>query len=101
VFLSLYQTDHTFYPYFAQFVNTRAKMGLRSDLQIAQPLTLKCGLTLPNRLVKAAMAEQLAGANQLPDERMQAVYKQWSAGGWGMIITGTRPLPPPPFNPPI
>ncbi|KAL2162898.1 hypothetical protein VTH06DRAFT_6734 [Thermothelomyces fergusii] len=63
-------------------------MGPKPDLQIAQPLTLKCGLTLPNRLVKTAMAEQLAGANQLPDERMQVVYKHWSAGGWGLIITG-------------
>ncbi|KAJ4302035.1 hypothetical protein N0V88_002168 [Collariella sp. IMI 366227] len=62
-------------------------MGTLSDLQIAQPLTLKSGLTLPNRLVKAAMAENLAGAQNLPDERMQAVYKQWSEGGWGLIIT--------------
>lgn len=70
-----------------------------SDLQIAQPLTLKCGLTLPNRLVKAAMAEQLAGANQLPDERTEAVYKHWAAGGWGMILTGISPLCPFPRRP--
>jgi len=57
-------------------------MSTPPTLQIAQPLTLKCGLTLPNRLVKAAMAEQLAGTNQLPDERLQAVYKHWAAGGW-------------------
>ncbi|KAK4041251.1 NADPH dehydrogenase [Parachaetomium inaequale] len=63
-------------------------MGAQSDLQIAQPLTLKCGLTLPNRLVKAAMTEQLAGTNQLPDERLQAIYKHSSTGGWGLIITG-------------
>ncbi|KAH6626728.1 NADPH dehydrogenase [Chaetomium sp. MPI-SDFR-AT-0129] len=63
-------------------------MGAPSDLQIAQPLTLKCGLTLPNRLVKAAMAEQLAGSGQLPDERLRAIYKHWAQGGWGMIITG-------------
>lgn len=56
------------------------KMGTKSDLQIAQPLTLKCGLTLPNRLVKSAMAEQIAGANQLPDERMQAIYKHFVGG---------------------
>jgi hypothetical protein len=68
------------------------KMGAQSDLQIAQPLTLKCGLTLPNRLVKAAMAEQMAGTNQLPDERLQAIYKHWSTGGWGLIITGTSPF---------
>ncbi|KAH6641316.1 NADPH dehydrogenase [Chaetomium tenue] len=63
-------------------------MGGPSDLQIAQPLTLKCGLTLPNRLVKAAMAEQMAGPNQLPDERMLTLYKHWAQGGWGLIITG-------------
>ena len=63
-------------------------MGAVSDLQIAQPLTLKSGLTLPNRLVKAALAEQLAGANHLPDERLQTLYKHWSTGGWGMILTG-------------
>ncbi|KAL2146594.1 hypothetical protein VTI28DRAFT_3093 [Corynascus sepedonium] len=63
-------------------------MVAQSDLQIAQPLTLKCGLTLPNRLVKAAMAEQMAGAKQLPDEHLQAVYRHWSTGGWGLIITG-------------
>ncbi|EAQ86159.1 hypothetical protein CHGG_07412 [Chaetomium globosum CBS 148.51] len=63
-------------------------MGEPSDLQIAQPLTLKCGLTLPNRLVKAAMAEQMAGPNQLPDERMLTLYKHWAQGGWGLIITG-------------
>ncbi|KAH6850442.1 NADPH dehydrogenase [Chaetomium sp. MPI-CAGE-AT-0009] len=60
----------------------------RSDLQIAQPLTLKCGLTLPNRLVKAAMAEQLTGADQLPNERILTLYKHWAQGGWGLIITG-------------
>lgn len=64
-------------------------MGTQSDLQIAQPLTLKCGLTLPNRLVKAAMAEWLADSHHLPSERLAALYKHWSEGGWGMIITGT------------
>ncbi|KAL2131365.1 hypothetical protein VTI74DRAFT_5176 [Chaetomium olivicolor] len=63
-------------------------MGAQSDLHIAQPLTLKSGLTLPNRLVKAALAEMFSGTHNLPDERLQAVYKHWSAGGWGLIITG-------------
>ncbi len=56
-------------------------MGAVSDLQIAQPLTLKCGLTLPNRLVKAALAEQLAGPNNLPDNRLHTLYKHWADGG--------------------
>ena len=32
------------------------------------PLTLRCGLTLPNRIVKAAMTEALADATQRPVE---------------------------------
>ncbi|KAI0543235.1 NADH:flavin oxidoreductase/NADH oxidase [Xylaria digitata] len=42
---------------------------------LSQPLTLKCGLTLPNRLVKAAMAECMADGYGIPS-------------GWGMLITG-------------
>lgn len=72
-------------------------MGAPSDLQIAQPLTLKCGLTLPNRLVKAAMAESLADSKHLPTKQLQALYKHWSEGGWGLIITG--PLTHSPFSP--
>lgn len=78
-------------------------MGSPSDLHIAQPLTLKCGLTIPNRLVKAAMAEQLSDSQHLPNERLQAVYKPWAEGGWGMLITGIphshpSPIPPPNTN---
>ncbi|KAM7203115.1 NADPH dehydrogenase [Rhypophila sp. PSN 637] len=63
-------------------------MGSKQELNLAQPLTLKCGLTLPNRLVKAAMAEGL-GTNGLPtDERLLSVYRSWAQGGWGMILTG-------------
>lgn len=59
------------------------------DLEIAKPFTLRCGLTLPNRLIKAAMTEQMADRNYLPGENFHAVYKKWSEGGWGMVITGT------------
>ncbi|KAF2970987.1 hypothetical protein GQX73_g2546 [Xylaria multiplex] len=58
------------------------------DLRIAKPLTLKCGLTLPNRLVKAAMAECMGEANGTPSPRLQRPYGEWSQGGWGMLITG-------------
>ncbi|KAI1869680.1 uncharacterized protein JN550_005661 [Neoarthrinium moseri] len=59
-----------------------------ADLQVAQPLTLKCGLTLPNRLAKAAMAEGLADKRGLPGQKMRAVYSAWAKGGWGMVLTG-------------
>lgn len=60
-----------------------------SKSRLGQPLTLPCGLQLPNRLVKAAMAEKLADANCLPTTRqMKNVYSAWANGGWGMVMSG-------------
>ncbi|KAJ1327024.1 dimethylglycine catabolism A [Microdochium nivale] len=60
-----------------------------SKLQIAQPITLPCGLRLPNRLVKAAMAENMAAAaTGLPGNDFVRVYDEWAQGGWGMVLTG-------------
>ncbi|KAJ0413592.1 FMN binding oxidoreductase [Aspergillus carlsbadensis] len=58
------------------------------DSPIANPLTLKCGLQLKNRLVKAAMAENMADGNSHPVDLHNNVYKRWGEGGWGMIFTG-------------
>nr|WCQ76534.1 ApiH [Apiospora montagnei] len=59
------------------------------ELNISKPLTLRCGLTLPNRLVKAAMAEGFADVDQLPaSQKCLAVYGEWAKGGWGLVITG-------------
>lgn len=59
-------------------------------LQISKPITLPSGLVLPNRLVKAAMAEAMAGPakHYLPDDAMNNSYSAWADGGWGMILTG-------------
>jgi 2,4-dienoyl-CoA reductase-like NADH-dependent reductase (Old Yellow Enzyme family) len=56
---------------------------------ISESITLPCGLTLPNRLVKAATAEQLAlkGDHQ-PNVRHVELYGKWAEGGWGLIIAG-------------
>ncbi|KAF9872018.1 NADH: flavin oxidoreductase/NADH oxidase [Colletotrichum karsti] len=59
-----------------------------SNSTIAKPLTLKCGLTLPNRLTKAAMAESWADKDGLPVEAMNKAYAQWADGGWGLVMTG-------------
>ncbi|PWY80731.1 FMN binding oxidoreductase [Aspergillus sclerotioniger CBS 115572] len=55
---------------------------------ISQNLTLKCGLQLENRLVKAAMAEHMADGNSLPTELHDRAYAEWGRGGWGMLLTG-------------
>ncbi|MEL6955904.1 MAG: NADH:flavin oxidoreductase/NADH oxidase family protein [Pseudomonadota bacterium] len=55
---------------------------------ITTPLTLPSGLTLPNRLVKAAMTEGLADARNRATERHVELYKRWADGGIGLQITG-------------
>jgi 2,4-dienoyl-CoA reductase-like NADH-dependent reductase (Old Yellow Enzyme family) len=52
------------------------------------PLALASGSVLPNRIAKAAMEENLAGDGQLPDERLLRLYRRWSRGGTGLLITG-------------
>lgn len=52
------------------------------------PLTLPHGAVLPNRIAKAAMEENMAAEGQLPGESLIALYRRWSAGGAGLIITG-------------
>ncbi|KAF4944980.1 hypothetical protein FSARC_14532 [Fusarium sarcochroum] len=60
-----------------------------TDLLLSQPLQLPCGLTLPNRLVKAALAEEMSDCQKLPTSaQMARTYGAWADGGWGMILTG-------------
>ncbi|KAJ5752160.1 hypothetical protein N7520_009077 [Penicillium odoratum] len=54
---------------------------------LADPVKLPCGLVLPNRLSKAAMAENIAKTNE-PNQTLSDAYNQWSEGGWGSILTG-------------
>ena len=52
------------------------------------PLQLPCGLTLPNRIMKAAMSEALADRAHSPDRRLEQLYRTWGKGGYGLLITG-------------
>ncbi|MDR3416396.1 MAG: NADH:flavin oxidoreductase/NADH oxidase family protein [Nevskia sp.] len=55
---------------------------------LAQPLSLPCGATLPNRIAKAAMTEGIADPLLRATERHQRLYRDWSEGGAGLLITG-------------
>ncbi|OYO20518.1 2,4-dienoyl-CoA reductase [Enemella evansiae] len=55
---------------------------------VFEPFVLPSGSVLPNRLVKAAMEENMAGPGQLPDEQLVRLYRRWSSGGAGLLITG-------------
>ncbi|MCG6150427.1 NADH:flavin oxidoreductase/NADH oxidase family protein [Leptospira bandrabouensis] len=46
------------------------------------------GVTLPNRIVKAAMEENLSNPNLEPDKALWNLYEAWAHGGVGTMITG-------------
>ncbi|KAL4071441.1 hypothetical protein V8B97DRAFT_2045209 [Scleroderma yunnanense] len=56
---------------------------------IFSPLTLPCGRTVANRLVKVALYEHLASfPGGPPNSYHFGLYSEWAKHGWGMIITG-------------
>ncbi|ORY92927.1 hypothetical protein BCR35DRAFT_274072 [Leucosporidium creatinivorum] len=68
---------------------------------LAQPLTLPCGLVLPNRLVKAAMEEVLGTLEGDPSERDFKLYEEWAKGDWGLVITGNVMVSPTHLGSPV
>jgi 2,4-dienoyl-CoA reductase-like NADH-dependent reductase (Old Yellow Enzyme family) len=55
---------------------------------LSQSLTLPCGAVLPNRIAKAAMTEGLADGMHRATDKHVRLYRQWSEGGAGLLITG-------------
>lgn len=55
---------------------------------LSSPLTLPCGATLPNRLCKAAMTEGLANPQLQATPELATLYRRWSEGGAGLLLTG-------------
>jgi len=55
---------------------------------LGRPLALPCGATLPNRIAKSAMTEQLSDADNRPTEAHVRLYRRWAEGGTGLLITG-------------
>jgi 2,4-dienoyl-CoA reductase-like NADH-dependent reductase (Old Yellow Enzyme family) len=56
--------------------------------ELFSPLALRSGLVLGNRIAKAAMEENMAGREQLPDQRLMSLYRRWGVGGAGLLISG-------------
>ena len=59
-----------------------------------KPLRLACGLSLPNRIAKAAMEENMAAAGQIPGEDLGNLYRCWADGEPGLILTGNVMIAP-------
>ncbi|MGO3327275.1 oxidoreductase [Gordonia sp. (in: high G+C Gram-positive bacteria)] len=55
---------------------------------LSAPLELPCGATLPNRIAKAAMSEQLALRDGSPSDRLRRLYAVWARSGAGLLLTG-------------
>ncbi len=56
--------------------------------ELTDPITLPGGLTLPNRLGRAAMTEGIAGPRNDPGDRHARLYAANGRGGAGLVLTG-------------
>ncbi|WP_328612484.1 NADH:flavin oxidoreductase/NADH oxidase family protein [Amycolatopsis sp. NBC_00355] len=61
---------------------------------LAEPLKLRCGAVLPNRLVKSALSEQLGDRRNAPTRELAELYRTWARGGAGTLITGNVMVDP-------
>lgn len=62
-----------------------------SDMSVEklfEPLILKNGVIIKNRLYKGAMSEGMADKTHRPTQELINVYKRWADGGVGISITG-------------
>jgi 2,4-dienoyl-CoA reductase-like NADH-dependent reductase (Old Yellow Enzyme family) len=55
---------------------------------LSNQLTLPCGVTLPNRIAKAAMTEGLGDFDCRATERNVRLYRTWAESGAGLLLTG-------------
>ncbi|MEK6789700.1 MAG: NADH:flavin oxidoreductase/NADH oxidase family protein [Pseudomonadota bacterium] len=55
---------------------------------LSNPLRLKSGSVLRNRLAKAAMSETLATYSNQPTTKLVELYRRWGASGAGLLLTG-------------
>lgn len=52
------------------------------------PLLLPNGTTIPNRIAKAAMEENMADSDHAPSAALLRLYQAWADGEAGLILTG-------------
>lgn len=57
-------------------------------MNLFAPLTLPNGTSIPNRVAKAAMEENMADADHAPSDELVRMYQTWAEGGSGLLLTG-------------
>lgn len=55
---------------------------------LGSPLELPCGITVPNRIGKAPLSEQLGDRRNAPTDQLIHLFERWAAGGSGLLVTG-------------
>ncbi len=55
---------------------------------VKKELELPCGVTIKNRIAKAAMTERLADEKNHATEKLISLYQHWSDFGAGLLISG-------------
>lgn len=61
---------------------------------LTNSLALPCGVSVPNRICKAAMTEGLATPEGLPSKELNRLYGLWSDGGAGILLSGNIQVDP-------
>ena len=57
-------------------------------MTVFDTLPLPNGSSLPNRIAKAAMEENMADADHAPSDGLIRLYSAWADGGAGLLLTG-------------
>lgn len=66
-------------------MNSKANV---SATTINEPFTLANGQVIKNRLLKSAMSEALGTTDNRPTSQLATLYRRWSQGGCGVLVTG-------------
>ncbi|MGC0155566.1 NADH:flavin oxidoreductase/NADH oxidase family protein [Chromobacterium vaccinii] len=57
-------------------------------MKVFDTLALPNGSSIPNRIAKAAMEENMADAEHAPAQALLRLYQAWADGGAGLLISG-------------
>lgn len=63
-------------------------------MTLGEQLDLPCGVTLKNRMVKAAMSDSLGDGQGNPTPEQMRLYERWAEGGAALTIIGEAQVTP-------
>ena len=57
-------------------------------MNLKDKVLLPCGKSIKNRICKAAMTERIARADNFANQKHLKLYRTWSEGEIGVLLTG-------------